>query len=101
MTLRIVFMGTPEFAVPTLEALLQSSHHLVAVVSQPDREVGRGRRLTQPPVKKVALAHGIPVLQPASLRDPAVHAEIAGATTDLINTGNKLDSFLPKYIFKT
>ena len=65
---RVVFMGTPEFAVPTLEALI-AHHTVVAVVTQPDRRGGRGRReLIPPPVKEVAAAHGIAVLQPVTLR---------------------------------
>lgn len=65
---RIIFLGTPEFAVPILEALL-GQHEVVAVVTQPDRPAGRGRgRLVASPVKQVAQAHGLPVLQPVSLR---------------------------------
>ena len=64
----IIFMGTPEFAVPSLEALLRSPDDVVAVISQPDRAVGRGRHLTPPAVKKVAIARGVPVLQPPTLR---------------------------------
>jgi len=68
---RIVFMGTPEFAVPTLEALI-ARHDVVAVVTQPDRRGGRGRRrLVAPPVKEAALAAGLTVLQPPTLRDAA------------------------------
>jgi methionyl-tRNA formyltransferase len=81
---RIVFMGTPEFAVPSLEAMVRSIEKVVAVVSQPDREAGRGRHITPPPAKSVALSHGLPVLQPTTLRDPAVHAELARAAPDLI-----------------
>ncbi len=81
---RIVFMGTPEFAVPSLEALLRSTDVVVAAISQPDRPVGRGRLLTPPAVKKVALFHGLPVLQPSTLRDASVHAEIVAAAPDLI-----------------
>ena len=64
----MLFYGTPAFAVPTLEALLDA-HHVVAVVTQPDKPAGRGQRVTAPPVKERALAAGLPVLQPARLRE--------------------------------
>src|SRR6059036_3002937 len=67
--MRVLFYGTPEFALPTLEALL-ARHHVVAIITQPDRPSGRGHRLMAPPVKRRAEAAGIPVLQPARLRDP-------------------------------
>jgi methionyl-tRNA formyltransferase len=67
--MRILFYGTPEFALPTLEALL-AQHDVVAVVTQPDRPVGRGQRLGVSPVKRRTEAAGIPTLQPARLRDP-------------------------------
>ncbi len=65
---RIVFMGTPEFALPTLERLIER-YPVVGVVTQPDRPAGRGRRVEMPPVKEVALAEGIPVFQPQRLRN--------------------------------
>lgn len=68
---RIVFMGTPAFACPTLEALLARPDPVVAVVCQPDRPRGRGLDVTAPETKRIALAHGIPVLQPTRMRDPA------------------------------
>jgi methionyl-tRNA formyltransferase len=71
VSLRIVYFGTPEFAVPALAALLASRHHVVGVVSQPDRPRGRGQRLTPSPTKDVATRHAVPVLQPAKLKDPA------------------------------
>jgi methionyl-tRNA formyltransferase len=67
--MRIVFAGTPEFAVPALRALLGSSHAVVGVLTQPDRPSGRGRRLTASPVKLAALQAGVPVDQPAGLRE--------------------------------
>ena len=70
--MRIVFMGTSEFAVPTLEYLAASEHEVVAVYTQPDKHAGRGRALTQPPVKKVALDHALPVRQPRSLKESNV-----------------------------
>ena len=67
---RLMFMGTPEFALPTLKALADSTHQVTAVVTQPDRPKGRGRRMTPPPVKTLALALGYPVLQPENYDDP-------------------------------
>jgi methionyl-tRNA formyltransferase len=69
--LRIAFVGTPGFAVPTLEHLLRSDHILVGVVTPPDRPRGRGQHLTEGPVKRLALDHNLPVLQPARISDPA------------------------------
>ncbi len=69
--LRIVFMGTPEFAVATLQALVENSYNVVAVVTQPDKPVGRHGSVLQPPaVKQYALAHHLPVLQPVKMKDP-------------------------------
>ena len=67
--LKIIYAGTPEFAVPALEALLHSGHEVVAVYSQPDRPAGRGRKLQQSPVKDFALAHNISVYQPSSFKN--------------------------------
>src|SRR5687768_11506757 len=67
--LRIVFFGTPQFAVPTLEHLLGSRHQVVGVFTQPDRPRGRGQRVSDSPVKATALTAGIPVLQPDKLRE--------------------------------
>jgi methionyl-tRNA formyltransferase len=71
-SLRIVFFGTPAFAVPTLRALIESRHHVAALVSQPDRPKGRGHHVVPTPTKELALQHGIPVLQPTKLRDQAL-----------------------------
>ena len=67
-SLRIIFMGTPDFAVPALEALLHHQEEVVAVVSQPDRPRGRGRRVMPTPVKAAAQAAGITVLQPTRVK---------------------------------
>jgi len=67
-TLKLVFCGTPQFAVPTLEALLAAGHKVALVVSQPDRPAGRNRQITAPPVKQAALAAGLPVTQPEKIR---------------------------------
>jgi len=81
---RIIFAGTPEFAVPTLQALLASGHDVVAVYTQPDRPVGRGRKLRAGPVKQAALDAGIPVFQPESLQDAGVQRELADLQPDLL-----------------
>jgi methionyl-tRNA formyltransferase len=81
---RIIFMGTPQFAVPTLEALLASEEEIVAVVTQPDRPSGRGRILTAPPVKTLALATGLPVLQPKGIRSEDFLARIDEFRPDLL-----------------
>jgi methionyl-tRNA formyltransferase len=81
--LRVVFFGTPAFAVPTLRALIGSRHHVVALVSQPDRPKGRGHQVAPTPTKEVALQHGIPVLQPTKLRDQAFLNDISALRTDL------------------
>lgn len=68
MSLRVVYMGTPDFAVPPLAALLASHHHVVGIFTQPDRPSGRGKKLAPPPVKVLAAAHNVPVMQPERLR---------------------------------
>jgi len=70
--MRVVFFGTPQFAVPSLERLVHSAHDVVGVVTQPDRPRGRGQKVTDAPVKVTAVQHGLPVFQPARLRDPEV-----------------------------
>ena len=82
--LRIVFAGTPEFAAVHLQALLDAGLVPVAAYTQPDRPAGRGQKLMASPVKQLAVAHGIPVLQPATLRDPAAQAELAALAPDLL-----------------
>jgi methionyl-tRNA formyltransferase len=69
--MKLVFCGTPSFAVPTLEALLAAGHQIALVVSQPDRPVGRAQQLTAPPVKQAALAAGLPVTQPEKIKNNA------------------------------
>jgi len=81
--LRIVFFGTPAFAVPTLEALLASRHAVVAVVTQPDRPRGRGQKIVDAPVKARATAAGVPLLQPARLRDAAFVEDLRARRADL------------------
>ena len=67
---KVVFMGTPDFAVGSLDAIVQAGFPVVGVVTVPDRATGRGLKLTQSPVKQYAIAHGLPLLQPEKLRDP-------------------------------
>jgi methionyl-tRNA formyltransferase len=81
--LRIVFFGTPEFAVPTLDALLQSRHHVVGVVTRPDRPRGRGLRVSDAAVKRRAVDASLPVLQPARLKDGAFMSALAGLDAEL------------------
>ena len=82
--LRIVFMGTPEFAVGTLSKLVEGGYNVVAVVTQPDKPVGRHQDTLQPSeVKKYALEHGLPVLQPVKMKDPAFVEELASYEADL------------------
>lgn len=81
--LRVVFFGTPQFAVPTLQALLGSRHQVVGVVTQPDRPRGRGHKVTDSPVKTVAVQHGVPLIQPDRLRDPYASATIQSWQPDL------------------
>ena len=82
--LRTVFMGTPEFALQTFQGLIDAGCNLVAVYTQPDRPKGRGKQLAAPPVKELALKHGIPVHQPLKLRQPEVVAELEALAPDLI-----------------
>ena len=81
---RIIFMGTPEFAVPSLQTLLERPEQVVAVICQPDRPKGRGRKLLPPPVKELALAHDIPVLQPRKVKTEEFLDEVRTYAADLI-----------------
>lgn len=115
--MNIVFVGTSEFAVPSLEKVIASAHDVLAVITQPDKPKGRGRGVHMTPVKEIALAHSIPVLQPEKIRDPDAVAQTksygpVGAmvvvaygqkiTTDLLTwpkygVVNVHGSILPKY----
>ncbi|HEY7172527.1 MAG TPA: methionyl-tRNA formyltransferase [Vicinamibacterales bacterium] len=81
--LRVAFFGTPAFAVPTLDALLASRHTVVGVVTQPDRPRGRGQKVSDAPVKARALEAGLPILQPATLRDETFLTAFRGWQADL------------------
>ncbi len=95
--MRIAFMGTPEFAVTSLERLLAEGYEVVAVVSQPDRPKGRKKLLAPTPVKEAALQRGIPVLQPQRMRSPEAVAELAAYEPDLIVTA-AYGQILPKAV---
>lgn len=82
--MRIVFAGTPEFAAPPLAALLKSRHQVCLVVTQPDRPAGRGRRAHVPPVKELALAYDVPVIQPLSISRPESLAAIEAVEPDAV-----------------
>ncbi|AJE04534.1 methionyl-tRNA formyltransferase [Geobacter pickeringii] len=82
--LRTIFMGTPDFACPTLLRLIERGEDVLAVVTQPDRPKGRGQKLVPPPVKALAQEHGIPVIQPLKVRAPEVVEQIRALRPDLI-----------------
>ena len=82
--MRIVFMGTPDFAVPCLQRLLEDGHEVPAVFTQPDKPVGRHAVLTPPPVKQLALSPGIPVYQPTKMRDGTVAALLRELAPDCL-----------------
>ncbi len=83
-SLNIVFAGTPEFAAVALRSLLDSAHRVLAVYTQPDRPAGRGRKLTASPVKALALEHGLPVHQPATLKDGGQQRMLAALQPDVL-----------------
>ncbi len=81
--MRIVFMGTPDFAVRSLQAIIEAGHQVVGVVTVPDRPTGRGLKITASPVKQFALEHGLPLLQPERLRDPQFHEALRQWDADI------------------
>lgn len=82
--MKIVFMGTPDFAVPSLQALLDAGHEVCAVYTQPDKPQGRKQILTAPPVKELALQRGIPVYQPATLKNEDEQAKLRALAPEVI-----------------
>ncbi len=84
MECRIVFMGTPEFALPSLESLIRKTYNIVAVYTQPDKKAGRGQEVTLSPVKKLAVRYGLRVIQPQSLKLPAEIELLKSLAPDLI-----------------
>ncbi len=81
---QIVFMGTPQFAVPVLDALTRTTHQIVGVYTRPDKPAGRGNRLQTSPIKQFAESRGLPVFQPTTLRAPAVLAQLRDLAPDII-----------------
>ena len=82
--LRLIYLGTPPFAVPTLEAILRAGHDVVSVVTQPDRPKGRGHALTMPAVKQCALSHGLPLYQPERIRRPEALAHLRALVPEIM-----------------
>jgi methionyl-tRNA formyltransferase len=82
--MKIIFAGTPEFAVPTLAALIGAGHEIVMVLTQPDRPAGRGMKLKASPVKELALQHNLPVYQPETLKTPESRAPLEGLDADVM-----------------
>ena len=81
--LKIVFLGTPDFAVPSLDRIVSSGYNVVGVVTMPDKPAGRGHRMYMSPVKEYALAHGLHLMQPEKLRDPSFVNELQSLNADL------------------
>jgi len=81
---KIVFMGTPEFALPSLNALLERGYSIPLVITQPDKPAGRGKRLKSPPVKEFAVKHGLEVIQPKTLKDESLIKRIKDVSPDFI-----------------
>lgn len=82
--MKIIYMGTPDFAVEPLEALIKAGHEVTAVVTQPDKQKGRGKEVQMTPVKECALAHNIPVLQPVKIKEPKAVEELRKYPADII-----------------
>ncbi|MCX6013795.1 MAG: methionyl-tRNA formyltransferase [Chloroflexi bacterium] len=95
--MRLVYMGTPDFAVPALQRLIDDSHDIVAVYTQPDKPGGRGRKSITSAVKKVALKHGLNIQQPLKLRDPSIEKYLLDLNPDIIIVAS-YGQILPKNI---
>ncbi len=81
--MKIIYMGTPDFSVAPLEAIIRAGHEVTAVVTQPDKQKGRGKEVQMTPVKECALKHGIPVLQPVKIKEPEAVAELKKYPADI------------------
>lgn len=97
--MKILFMGTPDFAVPSLSALIENKYEICGVVTQPDKPKGRGHHLTPPPVKECANAHNIPVFQPETLKGEAFMEELKSLNPDIIIVV-AYGKILPPYIIE-
>ena len=97
--MKVIFMGTPDFSVGTLEALIEAGHEVVLAVTQPDKPKGRGGKMQYPPVKEVALEHDIPVFQPKKIRDPQSIEELRKYEADVMVV-IAFGQILPKEILK-
>ena len=95
--MRVIFMGTPDFAVPTLSALLDSEHSVVGVVTQPDRPRGRGKSVTPSPIKALALSHHLPICQPEKMKHPDFLSTLQGWQADVFVVA-AFGRILPKLI---
>jgi len=95
--MRVLFMGTPDFAAECMRALLERGENIIGAVTQPDKPVGRGMKLTPPPVKVLAMEHGIPVYQPETLKDGAFSDTLAELAPDVIFVA-AYGKILPKYV---
>jgi len=98
--MRVIFMGTPDFAVSSLQKLLDRGDDIRAVFTQPDKPKGRGHKLQAPPVKELALKHGLPVFQPLTLRDEAVQEQIKELAPEVIVVA-AYGKILPKAVLDT
>ncbi len=97
--MKVIFMGTPDFSVGTLEALIEAGHEVVLAVTQPDKPKGRGGKMQYPPVKEVALEHDIPVFQPKKIRDPQSIEKLRKYEADVMVV-IAFGQILPKEILK-
>ena len=91
--MKVIFMGTPDFSVGTLEALIEAGHEVVLAVTQPDKPKGRGGKMQFTPVKEAAVAHGIPVVQPVKIRE-------ASAVMRILWWSLHLDRFFQKRFWR-
>ena len=95
--MKILYMGTPDFAVPSLNALIEKGYEICGVMTQPDKPKGRGHKLTPPPVKECAISHNIPVYQPETLKDEVFIEELKSLDPDIIVVA-AYGKILPSYI---